>query len=100
MPLERSVVDARILRDRQIWAQRQFLEDAAHAERLRHGDAVVLALDAFHQDAPLAERHGQSAGQHMHQRRLAGPVMSDKADKLADADVKSRRQRAHARRRS
>ena len=87
--------DPRVLGDRQVGAQRQFLEDAAHAVDIGSGDAVarrhILPVD--HDPAGVGS---QGAGKHMHQRRLAGAIVADQADAaLRRNDEVDARKRAH-----
>jgi hypothetical protein len=79
------MIDARVLGDAEVGAERQFLEHAAYAElqRARHGIARLSV--AAHRD--LSAIRPQRAGHHMHERRLAGAVVADQPDAFACADV-------------
>ena len=70
---------------RQVRAERQFLEDAAYAELLRARHRIVV-LRRRRATAIVPRSGAQRAGEHMHQRRLAGAVVADEADALAGAD--------------
>ena len=73
--------DERILGHGQIGAERKFLKDAAHAKLAGAPGRVILLLDAVDRDA--AAVRGQSAGEHMHKRRLARAVVADETDAFA-----------------
>ena len=77
----RLAVDEHVLRDRAVGQQVELLVDDRDARRLRLdgvGEADLLAVD---QDlAPVLVVH---AGQHLHQRRLAGAVLPDDRVDLA-----------------
>ena len=78
--------DARVLRDRQIRAERKLLEHAADAERLRGDDRIGFTQRALDQN--LAGVGGERAGEDVHQRRLAGAVVADQTDALSALDGK------------
>ena len=84
-PCSAGVQDVRVLRHRQVRAERQFLEDAADAGLLRAGDADRRCVTSSPSTAMRAAVGRQRAGQHMHQRRLAGAVVADEAEAFARA---------------
>ena len=84
-PRSDGVVDARVLGDAEVGAERQFLEHAAYAELLRARHRIVVLDAATHGD--LAAVGHQRARHHMHQRRLAGAIVADETDAFAGADV-------------
>ncbi len=82
---EVRVEDPGVLGDRQVGAQRELLEDAAHARVVCRGHRPAGA------HVPGADGDGafvrqQRAGQHVHERRLAGAVVAHEADALARLD--------------
>ena len=81
---QRRVVDARVLCDAQVRAERELLEHAPDAELqgLRH--RIVFLEGAADGDAPAVGR--ESAREHLHEGRLARPVVADQADALAGRD--------------
>jgi hypothetical protein len=73
-----------VLGDRALEEEVELLEDGGHAgalrlDRVAEGD--LLAPD--HDRAPVG---GVDAGEHLHQRRLAGTVLADEAVDLARAE--------------
>ena len=87
----------RVFGDRQIRAERQFLEHAAQAERLGAGGRIAALLLAGDRRAARVRRH--AAVQDMHQCRLAGAVVADDADAFALRQTKNRRRPEPGRRR-
>ncbi len=82
--LDRRMKDAGVLRDRQVRAERQLLEDAADAELLRQRHRVAgLQRSA---DENFAAVRRERAGKHVHQRRLAGAVVADEPHAFARID--------------
>src|ERR1700736_6121333 len=81
---ESGMEDAGVLRHRQIWAEREFLENATDAELLRDPDGIMTWLNAADGN-PAAVRRKRS-GKHVHEGRLARPVMADQADAFAGID--------------
>ncbi len=79
--LDRRVNDARVFGDRQVRAERQFLKDAAKAERSCARRSPVRLFLAV--DDEFAAIRRDAAVEDMHQRRLAGAVVADDADALA-----------------
>ena len=92
--------DARVLGHRQVGAERQLLEDAADARGAGPRRDAVAGGRVRAVDPMIARVRRQRAGQHVHQRRLAGAVVADQADALAGADARGRPRRARGRRRS
>src|SRR5208337_469317 len=80
------MVDPRVLRDRQVRAKRQLLEDRAQSQRLGAGGRPAALLLAGDDEPSAVRRH--AAVQDVHQRRLAGPVVADDADAFAFGDGK------------
>ena len=81
---QRRVADAGVLGDGEVRAERQLLEHAAYAERVRALHRVGgLGLAADRDRAAVGRG---DAGEHVHQRRLAGAVVADEADALAGRD--------------
>ena len=77
---DRAMKHPRVLRHREIGAERQLLEHAAHAERPGLDGAVGSRLGAVELDAAGVGR--DAADQHMHERRLAGAVMADERRRI------------------
>jgi hypothetical protein len=82
---QRRVVDACVLGNAQVRAERELLKDAADAELVRRRDRVMLADCALDLDATPIGR--ERACEHLHERRLAGAVVADEPDALAGRDV-------------
>ena len=82
--LQRAVIDASVFGDRQIGAERQFLEHAAHAEVLGERCRIAALRIAADDDRSAVRR--ARAGKHVHQRRLAGAVVADQPDAFAAPD--------------
>ena len=84
-PGEVGMHDPGVLRHRQVGRQRQLLEHAAHTRRVggTHGIVPGLVGATDGDGAPVGR---QRAGQHVHQRRLAGAVVADEADAFAGCD--------------
>jgi len=82
---QRRVVDARVLGDGEVRAERELLEDAADAELLRPRHRVVFLHRALDRDAAAVGR--ERAREHLHERRLARAVVADEAHALAGRDV-------------
>ena len=78
--------DARVLGERQVRAERQFLENAAQARRLRVGRRPAADRRALH--SKLAGRSRNRAGEHIHQRRLSRAIVADEPDDFAARNLK------------
>src|ERR1700722_13581053 len=78
--------DARVFRDSQVWTERQFLKDAAQAERLCSRRSPVKLLRPS--DDETATIRCDAAVEDVHQRRLARAIMADDANTLAGAERK------------
>lgn len=83
-------VEAQVRLNAQVQIKRRFLEhDTDPAQRC---DGIAREIDAGHLDTSGVR--GDEAGEHLHQRRLAGGVRPDKRDELAlvdgEADVPHR----------
>jgi hypothetical protein len=70
--------DASILSHSQIRAKRQFLENAPDPQFLRKKRRISLLRGVLHGDRPLIGR--KRAGKHVHESRLASPIVADKSD--------------------
>ena len=83
------MVDARVLGNREIRAERQFLEDATDAELMGGADRIGGLTRSRNEDFTVA--WFERSSQHIHQRRFAGAVVPDKTDafSLADGEVDS-----------
>src|ERR1700751_4407952 len=73
--------DARVLGYGEVRTERKLLKNAANPDRFRGADAVIRGCIALDDDAAAARGH--RAREHIHQSRLAGPVISDQAHGLA-----------------
>ena len=93
-----AVHDADVLGDRQVGAEREFLEHAADA-----AGAALPPTPVGHRLArqrPIVPSLGrQRSGQNVHERRLAGAVVADKPQAFACARPEGRRPPRHGRRR-
>src|SRR5690606_35790756 len=70
------VAEEDVLRDRQLRAERQLLVDDDDAGVLAVADAAELALPPVEDDLTLVRAVRVDAGQHLHQRRLPGAVLT------------------------
>src|SRR5260363_1967 len=75
-----------VLRDRHQRNQRQLLVDDDDAERLGIIDVTEPPLLTFEDDLALVAAMRIDAAQHLHQGRLAGPVLADQSVDLARRD--------------
>src|ERR1019366_2994091 len=78
---QRRVKHARVLGHRQVWAERQLLEDTADAEVFSAAGGVTLLCDSRNDYPSFVRRRG--AGQNVHQRRFPGAIVPYEADAFA-----------------
>ncbi len=92
--------DSGVFGDRQIGAQRQFLEHAADTQVM--GDTDVVRAAFFPMDDDVSGIRFKGPGEHVHQGRLTRAVMADKPqafarlDRQVDADQGADRAEAFA----
>ena len=83
----RGMEDPGVFRDRQIGTERKLLKHAAYAERLGPHGRPGRLFAAIDEKAARIWPH--AAVQHMHEGRLAGPIVTDNADALPGGDLET-----------
>ena len=83
--LQRGMKDAGIFRHGEIWAQGEFLEDAADAELVGAAGGKILLRNAGNGNGAVVG--GKRAGENGHKGGFAGAIVADDTDPFPEADA-------------